>query len=170
MEEDELLIQAEQAAESLLRLLNAQSRTLALAESCTAGLVSSMLARVPGASSVLWGSFVTYTREAKIFMLGIERGELPSGDLVSAKTAALMAAAALKKSGADIAAAVTGLAGPEGDGGDAAVGTVWTAAALRDGTAGTREYHFTGSRNAVRLRAAIAVFETLSKTLPNGLT
>ncbi|MDR0486850.1 MAG: nicotinamide-nucleotide amidohydrolase family protein [Treponema sp.] len=165
MEEFELNAMAEKAAELLIRKLSADRRTLALAESCTAGLVSALLARVPGASSVLWGSFVCYTREAKAGMLDIDREKLAPLDLVSEKTASLMAAGALGKSGVDAAAAVTGLAGPEGDGSAVPVGTVWVAAAVRDSKAVTREFHFTGSRNEIRLHAAIAVLESLQSVL-----
>ena len=68
----ELLEKAQKSAEALIHKLKERSLTLALAESCTAGLVSALLAGIPGASEVLWGSFVTYTKEAKVSMLGIE--------------------------------------------------------------------------------------------------
>ena len=161
MEEHELT----KAAETLIQKLIASSRTLALAESCTAGLVSSLLASVPGASGALWGSFVCYTPEAKTSMLGIDREKLLSCGLVSRETASLMAAGALQKSGADIAAAVTGLAGPTGDGSGTTVGTVWIATAGRGRTTGEKGFHFTGSRNEVRLQAADAVIDFLQNTL-----
>ena len=165
MEEHELRAVAEKAAEAFVLKLSAASRTLALAESCTAGLISELLASVPGASNVLWGSFVCYTQAAKISMLGISREKLLYHGLVSRETACLMAAGALQKSGADIAAAVTGLAGPKGDGSDVTVGTVWVAAAQRDGSTEAKGFHFTGSRHEVRLQAAIAVIEFLQNTL-----
>jgi PncC family amidohydrolase len=152
-----------------MRKLIADSRTLALAESCTAGLVSGFLASVPGASEALWGSFVCYSQAAKISMLGIPREKLLRYGLVSGETASLMAAGTLQKSGADITAAVTGIAGPEGDGGNAAVGTVWVATSSRNpamnGTAAAKGFHFSGSRNEVRLQAAVAVIECLQNVL-----
>ena len=155
-----------QLAESLIQNLNSDSLTLALAESCTAGLVADLLARVPGVSGVLWGSFVCYTGEAKVSMLGIDRDRLLRYGLVSGETVCDMANGALEKSGANIAAAVTGLAGPDGDGSAVPVGTVWTAAALQGkGVARAREHHFTGSRNEIRLRAAIAVLEALLEVI-----
>jgi PncC family amidohydrolase len=118
---------------------------------------------------VLWGSFVCYSQSAKISMLGIPQEKLLYYGLVSGETASLMAAGALQKSGADITAAVTGIAGPKGDGSDAAVGTVWVATssrtATRDRTASAKGFHFSGSRNEVRLHAAVAVIECLQNAL-----
>jgi len=161
----ELLKKAELTAEALIHKIKERSLTLALAESCTAGLVSTLLAGIPGASEVLWGSFVTYTKEAKISLLGIEEKIPETFGLVSKECACAMAAGALRKSGAGIAAAVTGLAGPSGDGSNVKIGTVWTAAALRIGEIAAKEHHFTGSRNEVRMSAAIAVLEMLHTVL-----
>ena len=157
----ELIKKAEKTADTLIKKMKELSFTLALAESCTCGLVSSLLARIPGASAVLWGSFVCYTQEAKISMLDIDKNELLAHGLVSKETASFMAAGALQKSGADISASVTGLAGPQGDGSKTAVGTVWAAVAVRNGNTVVKEFHFDGSRNEVRLKAAIAVFELI---------
>ena len=164
--ENELLInQAEQKAACLIEKLKAVSQKLVLAESCTGGLISSLLAQTPGASGVLWGSFVCYTKEAKVSMLGLNESELSTNGLVSEKTAHSMAAEALQKSGADISAAVTGIAGPGGDGSNIPVGTVWIAAALRGGEIKVKRFNFKGSRNEVRLRAACAVFEEIQEIL-----
>jgi len=165
----ELLAKAQKIAEALIHKLKEKSITLALAESCTAGLVSALLADTPGASEVLWGSFVTYTKEAKVSMLGIEEKIPETYGLVSKECACAMAEGALKKSTAGIAASVTGLAGPSGDGSNVNVGTVWTAAALRTaavkrtGEITAKEHHFTGSRNEVRIKAAIAALEMLQE-------
>jgi PncC family amidohydrolase len=162
MEECNIQSRAIALAESVMRILSPDSRTLALAESCTAGLASDLLARIPGASAFLWGSFVCYTGEAKLSMLGLDRDRLLRYGMVSRETVCDMANGALEKSGVYIAAAVTGLAGPDGDGSAVPVGTVWTAVALREkGIARVEEHHFTGSRNEIRLRAAMAVFELL---------
>jgi len=162
---DGLLIQAQEAAQAVIHKLSAKSYSLALAESCTAGLVSSLLAEIPGASKALWGSFVCYTKEAKVSLLGLDSDALVKYGLVSEETARAMAAGALQKSGADLAASVTGLAGPEGDGSGVPVGTVWVATALRGAQPKAREFHFTGSRNAVRLRAATTVLESIQDAL-----
>jgi len=166
----ELLVKAEKTAEALIHKLKKGALTLALAESCTAGLVSALLAGVPGASEALWGSFVTYTKEAKVSMLGIDEKIPETFGLVSKETACAMARGALQKSGALIAASVTGLAGPSGDGSNVKVGTVWTAAVLRTdvsqkGEITAKEHYFTGERNEVRFNAAIAVLEMLKRLI-----
>jgi PncC family amidohydrolase len=163
-ENKQLINQAEEKAACLIEKLKAVSQKLVLAESCTGGLISSLLAETPGTSGVLWGSFVCYTKEAKVSMLGLKESELSDG-LVSEKTAHSMAEGALQKSEADIAAAVTGLAGPNGDGSNAPVGTVWTAVTLRGGEINTKMFNFTGSRNEVRLYAACAVLDEIIKKL-----
>jgi PncC family amidohydrolase len=149
------------AARKLVELLSASSRTLALAESCTAGLGADMLARIPGASKALWGSFVCYTVDAKVRMLGLDRAEVERTGAVSGETALAMARGALEKSGAHVAGAVTGLAGPGGDGTAVPVGTVWIALADRGGKCGARLFHFEGSRNGVRNAAAAKLAEEL---------
>ena len=148
--------------DSITDKLKKESLTLALAESCTCGLISSLIAEIPGASNVLWGSFVCYTQEAKVSMLEINNDLLLQHGLVSAETAKAMALGALQKSGASIAASCTGLAGPDGDGSPVPVGTVWTAAAMLGKETFVKEHHFSGSRNEVRLKAAIAVIETIN--------
>jgi len=161
----DLTVRAEKAAEALVHQLKSLSMTAAFAESCTAGLVASLMAGTSGASAVLWGSFVCYTQGAKVSMLGLDNVKLSAHGLVSRETASSMADAALQKSGADIAASVTGLAGPEGDGSGVPVGTVWIATAAREGKTSAREFHFNGSRNAVRISAAIAVLESVQNAL-----
>jgi PncC family amidohydrolase len=161
--EIELVKKAEKTAQELVEKLKKISITLALAESCTAGLVSSLLVRVPGASCVLWGSFVCYTNEAKVSMLALNDTEIAENGPVSRKVACLMAEAALQKSGANMAASVTGLAGPAlpNDESMPPAGTIWVAIALKSGVALAREFHFKGSRNDVRIHAAIAVMEMI---------
>ena len=159
-------------AESLVERLARRHETLVLAESCTAGLVSDLVARVSGASAVLWGSFVCYTAGAKERMLGIDGDFLRQQGLVSRETAREMALHALDLAGVSIAAAVTGLAGPSGDGSDTPVGTVWVSLARRGNFCGVaeawhteKELHFQGTRAEVRMQAAGAVLEKLLETL-----
>jgi PncC family amidohydrolase len=146
-------------AVALVKKLAAASQKIALAESCTAGLVSGLIAGVPGASGVLWGSFVCYTVEAKAAMLGLDPARIEQFGAVSSETACAMAEAALEKSGADIAASVTGLAGPDGDGTAVPVGTVWVASARRGKRADAVKFHFSGARNEVRSAAACEVIK-----------
>jgi PncC family amidohydrolase len=141
-------------AEFLVQKLAAASMTVAAAESCTAGLVADLLARVPGASRVFWGSFVCYTIEAKAEMLGLNGESIRRYGAVSGETARAMAKGALERSGADMAVSVTGLAGPEGDGTPTPVGTVWIGTAVRGGEPEAAVFHYSGLRNKVRISAA----------------
>jgi len=176
----ELIVRAEKAARNVIEMFKNRSLTLALAESCTAGLISNMLAEIPGASGVLWGSFVCYTRQAKILMLGLNEKELDAYGLVSRETACSMAKGALHKSGANFGVSVTGIAGPDGDGSCVPVGTVWTAFSQNNSKElysslesydsvksydliTSQMFLFNGSRNAVRVCAAIAALESILK-------
>ena len=163
--ETELIKQAEKTAACLTEKLKEHSLTLALAESCTAGLISSLLANIPGVSAVLWGSFVCYTKEAKVLMLGLDKNQLDTCGTVSGETAGCMEECVLQKSGVNIAASVTGLAGPGGDGSNTATGTVWIATAFQNGGIETENLHFSGTRNEIRLRSAIALLEMLINRL-----
>jgi PncC family amidohydrolase len=148
--------------------LKALGKTLALAESCTAGLVADLIARVPGASKVFWGSFVTYTPDAKIKMLAIPEELIKKYGEVSEAVALAMAEGALEKSGASLAVSVTGLAGPSGDGSNTPVGTVWIGFAVRDERVReTKMFHFNGSRDEVRKAAAAIVLEKVWKHIDN---
>jgi PncC family amidohydrolase len=155
---------AEDLARVLIERLTEQHYTLALAESCTAGLVADLAARVSGASAVLWGSFVCYSPDAKQRMLGLDGSFLRRHGLVSGDVAREMALHALEKAGTTVAAAVTGLAGPLGDGSDTPVGTVWIAVAGH-GICRAPEFHFQGTRAEIRMQAAAAVVEELLAAL-----
>lgn len=148
-------------AAELVKRLTALSLRVVLAESCTAGLVSNLIAEVPGASKAFWGSFVTYTVEAKARMLGLDIKKINADGAVSRETALAMAEGALAESGADLAAAVTGLAGPDGDGSATPVGAVWIATARRGGGSEASLFRFTGDRNVVRAAASEEVIRAL---------
>ena len=165
MEGHELINQAQKIAEALIYKLKTSSLTLSLAESCTAGQVSALLANIPGASDVFWGSYVCYTPQAKVSMLGLDRKKLEADGLVSAETAKAMAVAAMQKSGTGLAAAVTGLSGPAGDGSNVPVGTVFIATVMQGGDVMVRKFNFKGIRKIVSVRAAIAVLESISVLL-----
>ena len=159
---------ADKAAIRLVEELAAGHYTLALAESCTAGLVSGLIARVSGASRVLWGSFVCYTPEAKKRLLNIEGAFLEKHGLVSAETAGEMALRALDIAGTVIAASVTGLAGPLGDGSETPVGTVFIGIARKldgEATVESKPFYFQGGRNEIRIQAAKAVIDEVIKTV-----
>jgi PncC family amidohydrolase len=162
-------VPAEAAARALVRGLEASSKMIVLAESCTGGLAAELIARIPGASRVLWGSFVSYTPEAKVRMLGLSRGILEKYGAVSRETACAMAEGALEKSGVFLALALTGLAGPGGDGSAVPVGTVWIAAAVRGEPVEAAAFYFEGGRNQVRTSAAAAAFAEALKRLDRYL-
>ena len=97
----------------------------ATAESCTGGMIVSLLTDIPGSSSMVDRGFVTYSNEAKVDMLGVSRDTLEKHGAVSDQTAYEMAEGALKRSRAGITLAVTGIAGPDGGSIDKPVGLVW---------------------------------------------
>lgn len=103
---------------------------VATAESCTGGMIISLLTDIPGSSSVVDRGFVTYSNEAKIDMLDVSPETLDKHGAVSAETVYEMAAGALKNSRAGITLAVTGIAGPDGGSAEKPVGLVWFGLAL----------------------------------------
>jgi PncC family amidohydrolase len=152
-------------AKTLIETLAAKNLSLAVAESCTAGLVADLIARIPGASRVFWGSFVTYSVDAKVKLLGVDAEVIRRFGAVSRETAGAMASGALEKSGVHIAVSVTGLAGPDGDGTGQPVGTVWIGIARRGSPAEAVVRHYNGDRNAIRNAAATDVIVELLKRM-----
>ena len=155
------------AAKRVLDSLRARSLKVATAESCTGGLVAAALTEIAGSSDVVDCGFVTYSNAAKQTMLGVSEATLKRHGAVSGKTAAAMAAGALKNSQADLAVAITGIAGPGGGTKAKPVGLVYFAAASRDGNrlARTRRYGKIGRRR-VRERSvseALRLLELLTK-------
>jgi nicotinamide-nucleotide amidase len=143
----------------------ALGRRIVIAESCTGGLVSAAITAVPGCSDVFEAGFVTYANEAKIGMLGVDSDLLDTFGAVSIATAWAMAQGALERSDADIAVAITGVAGPNGGSPDKPVGTVVFARALRgakaeDVVADKRHFADEG-RAAIRIQAARCALELL---------
>ena len=151
------------AATRVLERCRARGLHVATAESCTGGLVAAALTEIAGSSDVVDRGFVTYSDAAKRAMLGVPAATLKRHGAVSAQTAKAMAAGALKHSGADLAVAITGVAGPGGGSKQKPVGLVYFAAASRGGRriARKRLYGNIGRRR-VRLRS---VAEALSLLL-----
>jgi nicotinamide-nucleotide amidase len=152
-----------------VRVLDACRRrglTVATAESCTGGLVSGALTEIPGSSDVVDRGFVTYSNAAKEAMLGVPADVLQRHGAVSRETAYAMAAGALALSGADLAVAITGIAGPGGGSAEKPVGLVHFAAAIRGGRHIHREKRFGDiGRSTVRTRSvaeALAMLEELA--------
>ncbi len=120
-------------AVSVLELCRAHGWLIATAESCTGGLVAAALTDIAGSSDVVDRGFVTYSDAAKQAMLGVPATTLKRHGAVSRATAQAMAAGAIKRSQADLAVAITGIAGPGGGSKRKPVGLVYFAAASRDG-------------------------------------
>ncbi|GIW73329.1 MAG: CinA-like protein [Planctomycetota bacterium] len=155
-------------AEVVLAQLVARGLTVGFAESCTGGLATHLLAAVPGASAALVGAIVAYADRVKAERLGVAPELLARHGAVSEPCARAMARGALQALGADVAAAITGIAGPQGGSADKPVGTVYVAVA---GTAASglveacRRWWWPGARGAVQLRAALAALDMLRRGL-----
>jgi nicotinamide-nucleotide amidase len=154
------------AAARALDLCRARGLTVATAESCTGGLVAAALTEIAGSSDVVDRGFVTYSNAAKQDMLGVPVDILERHGAVSRETAEAMAKGALAHAPADLAVAITGIAGPGGGTTEKPVGLVHFAAAARDGRLIHRERRFGDvGRAEVRLRAvaeALAMLEGLA--------
>jgi nicotinamide-nucleotide amidase len=137
---------------------------VATAESCTGGWITKAITDIAGSSQWLLEGFVTYSDEAKTRQLGVSRSVLKTNGAVSEATVRAMAAGALRRSGAQIAVAVTGIAGPGGAVAGKPVGTVWLGWATRRGRTVHVDAllkHFRGNREAVRRKTVRAALEGL---------
>jgi nicotinamide-nucleotide amidase len=130
------------AARALIALCRERQLTIAVAESCTGGLLAATLTEIPGSSDVFERGFVTYSNAAKQAMLGVPAPILDRFGAVSRETALAMAEGALAHAPVDLSAAITGIAGPGGGTPDKPVGLVHLAAASRQGTLLHRERRF----------------------------
>jgi nicotinamide-nucleotide amidase len=143
---------------------------LATAESCTGGGIAAACTDRAGSSAWFDRGFVTYSNAAKRELLGVPEALLEAHGAVSAEVAAAMAAGALARSDADVAVAVTGVAGPTGGSADKPVGTVWIAAACRHAAAPAAARHrFDGDRRAVRaatVEAALGLVRGIARAAP----
>ncbi len=139
---------------TVVRLLTERRLTLAVAESCTGGLISNRITDVAGASAVFTHGLVTYANAAKTKMLGVSADDIEIHGAVSETVACQMAAGALRVSGADIAVAVTGIAGPDGGSPEKPVGTAWIGLATKAaGATAFRVYH---PRNRLDFKLAVS--------------
>lgn len=140
---------------------------LVCAESCTGGLVTTLITDVPGSSAGLWGGFVAYANEAKVALLGVGEQTLDRHGAVSEETAAEMALGAVRRSGggARVSVAITGIAGPGGGTEEKPVGTVWLAVAIDDRVVRTRHVFLPRDRGRVRRWSAISALLLLREAL-----
>ena len=160
------------AARRVLEANRAVGRKVAVAESCTGGLVSAALTEIPGSSDVFEAGFVTYSNEAKTEVLKVSTDVIETFGSVSIAVAWSMAQGALKRSNADVAVAITGIAGPDGGTEKKPVGTVVFAQAERGAdpqhiVADARHFEDNG-RAGVRLQAALCALELLMPGTPAG--
>jgi len=159
-----------EAARRAVEANRAAGRTLALAESCTGGLVAAALTEVPGSSDVFLASFVTYADAAKRALLKVGGDTLETFGAVSVAVAWAMARGALDKSGADVAVAITGIAGPGGGSARKPVGTVVFARAEKGADPADihadRKHFGDRGRGGVRLQAALCALELLLPPAP----
>ena len=154
-----------EAARKTIEANRAAGRRIAVAESCTGGLVSAALTELPGSSDVFEAGLVTYSNEAKAGLLSVSTDVIDTFGAVSIATAWKMAQAVLAKTGADVAVAITGVAGPGGGSDRKPVGTVVFARAARgqdaaDVHADRRDFGDLG-RGGIRLQAALCALELL---------
>lgn len=150
-------------ARRVIKANAAAGRKIALAESCTGGLVSAALTEIPGSSAVLDRGFVTYSNESKHEALDVPMDIIDAFGAVSVATAWAMAQGALKHSEADVAVAISGIAGPEGGSKQKPVGTVVFARAIRGSEEVDAEERFLDATNraTVRRQAALVALELL---------
>ena len=134
----------------LAQALRHRAWRLATAESCTGGLIAAACTSQAGSSDWFDRGFVTYSNEAKVQMLGVDAALIAQHGAVSQEVACAMAQGALQHSTADLAVAVTGIAGPGGAVPGKPVGTVWLATAVRGEPVQAVRLHFAGDRSAVR--------------------
>ena len=141
----------------------ALGRKIAVAESCTGGLVAAAITEIPGSSAVLDRAFVTYSNEAKKETLGVAGDVIDAFGAVSIACVYAMAQGALAHSGADVAVAVSGIAGPDGGSEQKPVGTVVFARAMRHAEEREAEAKLfdAGGRSGVRLQATLCALELL---------
>ena len=150
---------------TVVRLLTEKGINFATAESCTGGLIANRITNVPGASDVFTHGFVTYANAAKSEMLGVSQKDIETSGAVSEIVARAMAEGALKKSGAGISVAVTGIAGPSGGTNDKPVGTAWIAVAMLGGQTESFSVYHPRNRKDFKLAVSQSALEAVRRRL-----
>ena len=152
----------DELASRVIEIFREKGLSLALAESCTGGMIAETITNVAGASDIFYGSAVTYVNSAKEHILGVAHETLEKHGAVSSECAEEMACGARRVYGADVAMSVTGIAGPGGGSEGKPVGTVWFGLATKDG-AETFRRRFDGDRAAVRRQTVEEVLHRLAE-------
>jgi nicotinamide-nucleotide amidase len=151
-------------AEVVVKKLIEKKLIITGAESCTGGLITSALVDCPGVSAVLHESFVTYSNDSKIWLLGVSAETLKNFGAVSIECAREMAEGLSKRSSADVTFAVTGIAGPDGGSEEKPVGTICFAL-CHNGTTITELRRFNGDRTNIRTRASIFMLDMIRRAV-----
>lgn len=155
----------------LVQSLIAAGKTVATAESCTGGWIAKVLTDVPGSSASFGYGIVSYSNGAKESLLGVSPETLREHGAVSEAAVREMASGAINLSGADLAVAVSGIAGPDGGSAEKPVGTVWLAWACREKGKCDVEaavHHLDGDRRAIRAASVLLALEGLATRLARG--
>jgi nicotinamide-nucleotide amidase len=147
---------------SVGRMLTTRQMTVALAESCTGGLISHRITQVPGSSDYFLGSWVVYDNRMKSATLGVDPKAIEKKGAVSREVAEEMARNAREKSGADVGLSTTGVAGPSGGSAEKPVGLVYMGLS-DDQKTQVFEYRFSGDRDTIKKRASQAALELLRR-------
>jgi competence/damage-inducible protein CinA-like protein len=150
----------------VLELCRSRNLTLAVAESCTGGLLGERLTNIPGSSDVFLGGVIAYDNDVKVGLLGVNPADIAEHGAVSEPVALQMAAGIRAKTRADIGISITGIAGPGGGSPDKPVGLVWVGVDGPDRRA--RRFHVGGDRAEIRQRAAQAALEMVRRALSKG--
>ncbi len=156
---------AESIEEIVGQRLRALGLTLAVAESCTGGLLAHRLTAVPGSSDYFVGGWVSYNESAKKAWLGVPEAVIAEHGAVSEETAAAMSAAAKRKAGSSVAVSITGLAGPDGGSAETPIGTVYIGVCGPEDEVEIFHRRFPGDRDFVRTLAAQTALEQLLRRL-----
>ena len=149
------------SAQKVINTYREKGKMITLAESCTGGLISSLLTEIPGSSAVVDRGFVVYSNEAKMELLQVKSETLENFGAVSAETAMEMAQGALLNSRAQIAVAVTGIAGPGGGTAEKPVGLVFVGWQVEGREPGFLKLLLEGDRQAVRVQTVERVMRLL---------
>ena len=145
--------------------LRSLRQTIAVAESCTGGLLGERITAIPGSSDVFAGGVIAYSNNVKLRELGVGRESIDRHGAVSEEVAREMASGVRARLGVDVGVAVTGIAGPGGGTPEKPVGLVWVAVQAKELTA--RRFHLIGDRAEIRQRAAQAALEMVRRALSN---
>jgi nicotinamide-nucleotide amidase len=150
----------------VLEQLRSRGLKLAIAESCTGGMLGERITSIPGSSNVFLGGVIAYHDDVKRNALGVRAEDIERYGAVSEEVALQMASAVRERMGADVGVSVTGIAGPGGGTPEKPVGLVWIA--VRGSEARARRFHLVGDRAEIRQRAAQAALEMVRRALSNG--